>query len=97
METLQKIRVPGVVWAVLLVAAAWFLQANWPDEAWMPLALIVITAIVKTIEVRLVDLLPPSVPAPPSDPQVRDADTVAMAAVPMEPVDQHRIRRWLIA
>ncbi len=94
MEWVKNIRIPGVIWALLLVAVAWFLAANFPSEVWYPIIIIVITALVKAIEVRLVDQLPPSPPPViTSDaPQMR---SMASAESRTEGVKQDRMRRWL--
>ncbi len=44
--------IPGVVWGFILVGIGYFLQANFPDEIWMPLVVVVIGAILKYIEVN---------------------------------------------
>jgi len=45
------INIPGVVWGFLLLAVGWILQANYPNEVWLPVVIVAIGAILKYIEV----------------------------------------------
>ena len=47
----MKIRIPGVVWAILLVALTAFLQANFENAIWYQSATVVIVAILKALNV----------------------------------------------
>ncbi len=53
METLKNIKMPGAVWALLLVGGSVFLQANFEEAEWLSLALVVIAAIGKWLQVSI--------------------------------------------
>lgn len=55
---MDKLKVPNVVLGTLLVAAAWFVNANWPHEPWYNLVIIVILAVLKGLQTGLEDKLP---------------------------------------
>ena len=50
--------VPGVIWGFLLVGIGYFLQANYPNEVWLPLVVVLIGAIIKYIELQTGEDLP---------------------------------------
>lgn len=57
------IKIPGVLWGFILLAIGWFLQANFPNEVWLPLVTVVIVSLLKYIEVQTGEDLP-DFPAP---------------------------------
>ncbi len=53
MDTLKNIKIPGSVWALLLVGGSVFLQANFEETEWLSLVLVVVAAVVKWLQVTI--------------------------------------------
>lgn len=58
-----KLRVPGLVWAALLVAATAFLMTNFPDAPWLPLVLIAAAGGLRALGIEWKQVFP-NVPDP---------------------------------
>lgn len=52
------LRVPGLVWAALLVAATVFLSANFPDAPWLPGVLVLVAGGLKALGIDWAQVLP---------------------------------------
>lgn len=79
--------IPGVVWGFILVGVGYFLQANFPNEVWMPLVVVLIGAILKFIEVKTGQDLPDLPPMP---------DGVAASAASSTAKKPNKGVRWLV-
>lgn len=84
MDALKNLRVPGVVWTLLLIALAALIQANFDHATWYNLAMGLIVALLKALEVNLNEPIGHWLPP-----------TEGLQA-PSKARGPHRMLRWLL-